>query len=79
MMSGDEVYGDDETSGMNLHDRLALRVFGRTRADAHGGSTCVRCGLLVAQDTLDRQDAKEYRISGLCPACFEELTPEPER
>lgn len=40
--------------------------------------TCIRCAEPVDPYALDHADAREYRISGVCPECFAELFPDDE-
>lgn len=65
-------------SDMNL-DRLALRLFGRTQGNALERGVCLRCGKRTNPDEMDSRDALEYGISGFCPECFNEVTPDDEK
>jgi hypothetical protein len=53
-------------------DVLALRLFGRTKAQAHAHKVCLRCG----EPPLMRNasDEREWAISGLCHDCFDVIT-----
>lgn len=63
---------------MTPHDRLALATFGRTRQSALDAHECIRCRRDLSAQEWTAPDWREYRISALCPACFEALTPEEE-
>ncbi len=79
-MSGDEVYGDDVTSGVDLsyrnpfRDELATRLYGWTPNEARKARQCVRCRNAVNLIGLSAVDQSEYWISTLCPSCFAEVT-----
>lgn len=49
-------------------------LYGNERAIAHRAGICVDCGLPVDYDNLSELDQREYRISYICPACFDALT-----
>lgn len=52
-------------------DTVARLAFGMVREEAHRQGICIRCkrelGLLAPEDLA------EYRISGFCPECFDEV------
>ena len=57
-------------------DQLATEAHGMTIDEAHAAGVCLACKQPPEFKTdLGR---KEYRISGLCEACFEAITTEPE-
>ena len=65
-------------SGDEFLDHLARRAaFHTTRAEARRLLICVRCG---APQTIawTREDMAEWRISALCPGCFDRITQEPD-
>jgi len=53
-------------------DILAQAAFGWTKEDAHAAGVCIDCRL--APKPRSEADVGEYRISGLCPDCFEKAT-----
>lgn len=64
---------------MNLQsfkNGIARMAFGMTTSEAHEKGVCISCKQNVDRTTLAPDDAKEYRMSGLCPGCFEEITRE---
>ena len=60
-------------------DRLAMKAFGRTKAEAHTKGICIDCGASVFFDVhgmgpgniYTSEGLKEYGISGLCEYCFD--------
>ena len=75
-MCGDEVYGDDVTSGVLDHfGRMA--EFRLTRAQARERHCCVRC-LEPVDDDWTTIDLREWEISALCGQCFDAITEEME-
>jgi len=53
-------------------DDVAKRFFGRTKTEALDTHTCVSCGE-PAVDFKDELSAVEWRISGLCQKCQDEI------
>lgn len=63
---------DDE---LRLHkDMLAFNLYGWRAKDAQAAGVCIWCRL--APQLASQIDVDEYRISGLCPKCFERCTME---
>lgn len=62
---------------MNLMDLLSKRAYGRSRSDAWRDVICVRCGEDVAPD-WEELDVREWKISALCPSCWEVICDEIE-
>ena len=61
---------------MHFKDALALSIYGMTATEAHHKGICISCRQVPQhQSTID---VKEYRISGLCGDCFDEITREGE-
>lgn len=48
-------------------------LYGNERWIAHRAGICVDCGKPVDYDTLSELDQREYRISYICPACFDRM------
>lgn len=59
---------------MNLHHALAPVLFGRTVEAAQEAGECIRCRRPVDLAEMAPMDVAEYRITSLCPACFDEIT-----
>lgn len=60
----------------DFKDDLAREAHGMTVADAHAKGVCINCG---KPPTFYSEDGRgEYRISGLCEPCFDEITAVPE-
>jgi hypothetical protein len=60
---------------MNLQemkDMLAKETFGMTTKEAQDKGVCVSCKQVPTHEST--LDLNEYRISGLCGACFDEAT-----
>lgn len=59
-----------------LKDLTAQQAFGMTKAEAVAQGLCIQC----RQPPRFYSDAgrQEYRISGLCEYCFDEITKEPD-
>jgi len=53
-------------------DNLAEWKFGMSLSEAWERGVCVACKKPVDKKALKVVDAAEYRISALCPSCFEE-------
>jgi len=85
MRDFDQRFGGSPSAALNkLADESAMDAFGRTKGDAHRGGTCIKCNesvkadfmLIGAQrpgDIYSPEGLKEYRISGLCEYCWDEL------
>lgn len=59
-------------------DSLAVKLFGRTAAEARHDGICIRCGLEFIAARYNAEDQREYRITVLCPSCFDAVTPDAE-
>lgn len=57
-------------------DLLALRLYGTTAREAQRGPECIRCGEPVILEDLEPVDLAEYRITAICPKCWDRLFPE---
>lgn len=53
-------------------DTLAGSTFGITREEAQRRMICIDCKQPPGE--LTGADASEYRISALCPKCFDKIT-----
>ena len=52
-------------------DMIAKEMYGRTITEAHDQVICVCCGeSMYNKEPLAPVDAREWKISGLCPNCF---------
>lgn len=58
-------------------DDLTQQAFGRSRTESIRGNVCVGCGgpAEVFSDPVSRQ---EYRISGLCQQCQDQVFADPD-
>ena len=54
---------------------LGRRLFGMTADEAHRLGCCVRCRRDVNPREMATLDQNEWLLSGLCPECFDYLTP----
>ena len=57
---------------------LARAIFGRDKYEAIAKGECVRCYKPAAVTQWKAIDVAEYRISGICPDCWDDLFPEEE-
>lgn len=49
------------------------RTFGARRHEALEASVCIRCKQTVDVERLPLVDASEYRISAMCPRCWDAI------
>jgi len=62
---------------MNLQtfkDNLAKELYGETTEEAHKVGLCIQCKQLALPNCYSEAGKREYRISGLCEKCFDEIT-----
>ena len=59
-------------------DSLAVRLWGRTAAEARHDGICIRCGLEFVAARYTPEDQREYQLSALCPSCFDATTRDPD-
>lgn len=60
-------------------DRLSRRALGMTHAEATTQKVCIRCHRSVYSGILATvEDAREWRISGVCGECWTDLFPDEE-
>jgi hypothetical protein len=59
-------------------DFMSFRLYGMTKDKALLGGVCISCKKNIENEYLhwEEIDRKEYKISGLCPKCFDEITKE---
>ena len=57
----------------NLKDNLSKNLFGMTKAEAHAKNICIQCQEPAIQKCYSDAGREEYRISGLCELCFNEI------
>lgn len=53
-------------------ERLSMATFGRSRSLAIAGEGCVKCGE-SASSFRDEVSKREFKISGLCQKCQDEV------
>ena len=61
-----------------LKDSLAREAFGETKQEAQQFGSCIYCKQLALPRYYSEAGKREYRISGLCELCFDEITEEAE-
>jgi len=57
-----------------IKDAFAKRMFGMTASEARARRVCISCKKSIDERIMRPIDVAEYRISALCPSCFEEIT-----
>jgi hypothetical protein len=63
----------------DLKNQMAKECFGMTKAEAHAQQICISCQKPIGHPAFHTAaDVVEYRISGLCPKCFDHITAEQE-
>lgn len=60
----------------DFKEELALQLFGRSASLAMAGQSCVACGGR-ADKFRDELSRREYKISGLCQKCQDDVFVEP--
>jgi hypothetical protein len=48
-------------------------LYGITKGQAHNESICIDCKQPVNLSNLSKRDQDEYRISGICPLCWDNM------
>lgn len=56
--------------------KMALQAFGMTKEEAHIKKICISCKRPAWKVVKTDADLAEYRVSGLCGECFEDITGE---
>ena len=63
----------------DFKDGMANKLYGMTVAEAHHKGICIACKeKMVDKEPLMDIDIREWKISGLCPKCFDKATGAPE-
>lgn len=57
----------------SVNELLARRIYGRTADEAREASECIRCRRFINPLALEPRDLAEYRITALCPACWDDI------
>ena len=57
----------------DLKDKVSKDLFGVTRDDALASGACIKCGEDALPKCYSAAGKKEFRISGLCELCFDEI------
>jgi hypothetical protein len=60
----------------NIIDKFSFELFGITRTQALQEGICVRCKKPALKNCQTEAGKKEFKISGLCELCFDEITSE---
>ena len=75
---GENQMSDDKPNIHGAKDLLAELAYGKTITQAHEEMVCVSCKTsideLMQREGWSALDQREYRLSGLCPSCFADLT-----
>jgi len=59
-------------------DNLSNNLYGQTIGEANKTGLCISCKKPAMQRCYSSAGRKEYRISGLCEMCFDEICGEEE-
>ena len=54
-----------------LLDSMSMSAYGRKRSESIANDICVSCG--KKPDFVDEEQMVEFRVSGLCPKCWQEV------
>ena len=57
-----------------FQDKIAKDVFGSTKEEAIKEGLCINCRELALPKCYSDAGRREYKISGLCEQCFDEIT-----
>jgi len=58
----------------SFKNAVARDLFGMSLYDAHERGICISCKNPQDAEILSDLDLKEYKISGLCSACWDSMT-----
>lgn len=59
-----------------LKERLAQQIYGKSFKEVIESGLCIHCGEPALEKCYSAAGRKEYKISGLCERCFDEITKE---
>lgn len=62
------------TALKDFQDTLAKDVFGSTKEEATKEGLCISCKEPAIPKCYSDAGRREYKISGLCEECFDEIT-----
>lgn len=71
--SRDESPGKKSGPLTRLLDDMSKETYGRERSRCIVEEQCVSCGHRMELHKLAQECVDEFRISGLCPGCFEDV------
>ncbi len=57
----------------DFQDSLVREMFRMTVTEAHSKGVCIACGDPALPKCYSNAGHKEYRITGLCELCFDEI------
>jgi len=57
-----------------FQEDMAREFFGMTTKEAKESGHCIKCRQLALPNCYSEAGRKEYKISGLCEKCFDEIT-----
>lgn len=66
------------SSMQEFKDGFARHLYGMTSAEAIEKGICIHCKELAVPRCYSGDGLLEYKISGLCEPCFDEITKEPD-
>lgn len=62
------------TTIQEFTNRLAEDTFGMTKEEAQAEGLCINCRERAIPKCYSEAGKREYKISGLCEKCFDEIT-----
>jgi hypothetical protein len=55
-------------------DQMSMDIYGISRSEAWSKGICLECKELALPKCYSEAGVKEYKMSGLCEACFDSTT-----
>lgn len=54
-------------------DKMAMDLYGQTTEEAKTTGLCIQCHKPALENCYSAAGRREYKISGLCEKCFDEI------
>ena len=72
-MSKVQVVSYEGEALLALKDDIANSLYGMTKAEAHAKGICIQCQEPAIPKCYSDAGREEYKISGLCEECFDQI------